>query len=116
MPSLTRLLTLLPPSNPPSPTPEDIFASAPGLIFTDDLQTNHGSPQSTLLYHSARFERDIKLATADPDEEEDRKLFAHYLWNAGVKLAELLGTEGWEVKGEWVLELGAGAIDHNPIP
>ncbi|EMD00657.1 hypothetical protein BAUCODRAFT_55401, partial [Baudoinia panamericana UAMH 10762] len=92
--------------------PEDIFASAPGLIFTDDLRNNHGDPGSTIVYKSKRF-GDIELETADPSIERERQLFSHYLWNAGIKLAELISDEHadggkWSVNGERVLELGAG--------
>ena len=64
----------------------------------------------------------------DPGKEDERKLFAHYVWNAGVLLGEAVagrrewdveedggegGTGGfrkydWNVGGETVLELGAG--------
>lgn len=105
--SLSDLVHLLPPST--SEDPEDIFASAPGLIFTDDLRNSHGSPDSALIYKSSTF-GDIELRTADPQGEEERRLFSHYLWNAGVLLAERVGAgDGeWRVKGERVLELGAG--------
>lgn len=73
-----------------------------------------------------------------PEIEEGRKLFAHYLWNAGVICADAIeeasvaketeqngqqnvgsngGEEGkrthwdrryWDVRGKKVLELGAG--------
>jgi predicted nicotinamide N-methyase len=59
---------------------------------------------------------------AHPDVDEGRKLFAHYLWNASVVVAEGVeqgsrkGTEDvgdwdhrwWDVRGQRVLELGAG--------
>ncbi|EME87717.1 uncharacterized protein MYCFIDRAFT_75560 [Pseudocercospora fijiensis CIRAD86] len=92
--------------------PEDIFASAPGLIFPDDTRDMHGDDRSVLVYKSQRF-GDIELRTANPEQEADRQLFAHYLWNAGIKMAELISNEPdarWTVKGERVLELGAGGI------
>lgn len=90
--------------------PEDIFAAAPGLIFTDDLRNQHGDPGSVIVYKSQRF-GDIELRTADPEGEEERKLFSHYLWNAGIKMAELLSQPDdtrWSVVEQRVLELGAG--------
>ena len=90
--------------------PEDIFACAPGLIFPDDTRNTHGDPDSTIVYKSSRF-GDIELRTADPAAEHERKLFSHYLWNAGIKLAQLISDIGetkWNVAGESVLELGAG--------
>jgi EEF1A N-terminal glycine/lysine methyltransferase len=91
---------------------EDIFSSAKGLLFPDDYQTLYGDPGSTIVYKSKRF-NGIELKTADPDGEDERRLFGHYLWNAGVKMAELISArhEGWEIEGETVLELGAGKMD-----
>ena len=111
MPNLTSLIQIIPPDNEESV--EDIFASAPGLIFTDDLRNQHGDPGSIIIYKSSRF-GDIELTTADPESEDERKLFGHYLWNAGVMMAELLAraedVTTWSVKGKRVLELGAGGI------
>lgn len=96
---------------------EDFFASAPGLLFTDDLRNLHGDPGFLITYKSQRF-GNIELTTADPNGEEERRLFSHYLWNAGILMAErvsgqrLLNDEEkkqWSVDGKSVLELGAGA-------
>lgn len=107
--ALTDLISVIAPDA--DDEPEDIFAAAPGLIFTDDLRNQHGDSGSLLVYKSERF-GNIELRTADPERESDRKLFAHYLWNAGIKLAELMSSEDetWSVKGAKVLELGAGAL------
>ena len=108
MPSLTDLVVILAPEK--DDEPEDIFACAPGLIFTDDLRNLHGSPDGVIIYKSARF-GDVRMRTTDPESESERKLFSHYLWNAGVKMAELIsrGDDGsWSVSQETVLELGAG--------
>lgn len=93
---------------------EDIFSSAPGLIFTDDTRNSHGDSGSTIVYKSARF-GDIELKTADPEGEAERQLFGQYLWNAGILMAKLIsGEEGgdgkWGLKGRKVLELGSGAV------
>ena len=120
---------------PRIPSQEDIFSSALSSLFTDDTQTNHGSPGGSLTYTSPAF-GDITLQIpAHPDVEEGRKLFAHYLWNAGLVTAEGIerasgegpvpvhedgdvegssgGVELWNskwfnMKGKRVLELGAG--------
>lgn len=106
MPSLIDLVRVIPPDR--EDDPEDIFASAPGLIFTDDLRNIHGDPESIVVYTSKRF-GPIELRTADPEGERERRLFSHYVWNASIKLAELISTESdWSVDGETVLELGAG--------
>lgn len=113
--SLTELIREIPATEEDSP--EDIFASAPGFLFTDDLRNQHGDPGSIIVYKSERF-GEISLTTADPNGEEERTLFSHYLWNAGILMAErvsgqrLLNHEEerqWSVKGHDVLELGAGA-------
>ena len=108
---LTSKIHLPPPS---TSTPEDIFSSSLHLLFPNDLNNQHGEPGTSLIYTSPRF-GDIELRLADPKGEENRLLFSHYLWNAGVLVAEFLGGgggdgwgEGWSVKGERVLELGAG--------
>ncbi|KAK6434780.1 hypothetical protein LTR95_009038 [Oleoguttula sp. CCFEE 5521] len=93
--------------------PEDIFAAAPMWLFPDDTINMHGDPESIIVYKSSRF-GDIRLQTADPNGEAERRLFSHYLWNAGVKLSELISQSkvasggAWSVEGEMVLELGAG--------
>ncbi|CAK4031637.1 Hypothetical predicted protein [Lecanosticta acicola] len=103
---LTDLVSVIPPDI--EDEPEDIFAAASGLFF-NDFANQHGGERSTILYKSKKF-GNIELRTADPEREHDRKLFAHYLWNAGIKLAELISgdKEEWTVRDEKVLELGAG--------
>lgn len=117
MPNLTDLVQVIPATE--EEEPEDFFASAPGFLFTDDLRNQHGDPGSVIVYKNGRF-GNLELRTADPEAEDERQLFSHYLWNAAVKLAELMSFEGeddgdrgavdarWSVKGERVLELGAG--------
>lgn len=119
------------------PTPEDILDSIKGSIFTDDLLNQHGdNPDTIIVYKNARY-GNLEFRTADINGEEQRRKFAHYLWNAGVLMGELVGgrpeaqaqadddDEGWK-NGEWwvsveeekkwsvrdesVLELGAGAL------
>ena len=114
MPNLTELVRIVPPNE--IEEPEDVFAFAPGLIFPDDSVNQHGNPDATIVYQSQRF-GDIELKTANVDGEDVRKLFSHYLWNAGIKIAELISQadehdvdQKWSVKDERVLELGAGAL------
>lgn len=120
--------------------PEDIFGSSLGGVFTDDLQNQHGDdPETVIVYKNARH-GNLEFRTADINGEEERRKMAHYLWNAGVLMAELVGggleegqimpvdTNGnecwksrgwwlekeeeklWSVKGESVIELGAGVL------
>lgn len=102
----------------PAEAPEDFFAFAPGFLFTDDLRNLHGDPGDIIVYTSSRF-GELFLTTAEPSKEEERTLFSHFLWNAGLLMAErvsgqrLLSDEErsqWSLEGHSVLELGAGAI------
>ena len=141
--SLPSLISLRRPHDKP-PEPEDIFSSSLSGIFTDDLQNSYGDdPDTVIVYKSEKF-GDLQFRTADVNGEEQRRKFAHYLWNAGILVAELVsgwkeqhecdrdGDSGffgmeencgkekpwvvreeealWSVKGETVLELGAGAL------
>ncbi|KAL9074051.1 MAG: hypothetical protein Q9157_004519 [Trypethelium eluteriae] len=116
------------PDDPEEATdPADIFHDAVGSIFSDDVRDQHGHPSATILYKSEKYGT-LKLKVATPEQELDWRLFAHYLWNAGVKMAILVGGEDekceeegkipamksikgwqWNVAGERVLELGSGA-------
>jgi len=82
-------LIRIPTSETPE-SPEDIFTSALGLIFTDDTQNMHGDPAAGVIYKSKEF-GDVHLTLANPVGEDERKLFAHYLWNASLLLGELMG-------------------------
>jgi hypothetical protein len=114
---------------------EDIYSSTLGTVFKDDLQNQHGDdPDTVIVYKNARY-GDLEFRTADVNGEEQQRKFAHYLWNAGILMAELVGgrpeedtddedgwkngewwidgeeEKKWRVQGERVLELGAGALD-----
>lgn len=113
MPNLVDLVQIIPPDR--EEEVEDIYASVPGFLFPDDLRNHHGDPDSTIIYRSRRF-GDLELKTGDPESKTERSLFSHYLWNAGIKMAELIsieegGPNTWSVEGESVLELGAGAYN-----
>jgi nicotinamide N-methyltransferase len=91
---------------------EDILSSSLGVIFPDDITNQHGDRDNNVIYLSPSL-GPITLTLADPQGEDSRKLFSHFLWNAGLQLAEFI-EEGdvqgrdWSVDGERVLELGAG--------
>jgi len=110
----------------PNPEQEDIFSSSLGTLFTDDIQSSHGVPGQSVIYRSPRY-GDVTLEIPrHPDVEEGRKLFAHYLWNAGLLAADAIEAASnndqevldddkvrwnkryWDVGGKEVLELGAG--------
>lgn len=113
------LSSLIQPLNPSNPSAEDVFSSALRMISPEDVSVLHGDPGSFVTYSSTKF-GNLELKLAEPQTEGERKLFAQYLWNAGVLMAELIGSSGdggedtsrepkkWAVKGERVLELGAG--------
>lgn len=96
-------------SGPETNDPEDILGSALGVIFPDDITNQHGDRDNSVIYLSPSF-GPIELSLADPQGEDSRKLFSHFLWNAGLQLAEFIeeDEEHWPVKGKRVLELGAG--------
>lgn len=100
-----------------NPEAEDVFFSALNMISPDDVSVMHGDPGSSVIYKSKRY-GDLELRLADPQTEDERKLFGQYLWNAGVLLAEYISCMDAEkkcaVKNEKVLELGAGERNHAP--
>jgi hypothetical protein len=104
---LPSLINLRRPLNTPL-EPEDIFGSSLGGIFTDDTQNQHGDdPNTVILYRNAKF-GELELRVADVNGEEQRRKFAHYLWNAGVMMAELVSgrVEGGDLgaNGKGLLE------------
>ncbi|KAE8448140.1 hypothetical protein EG329_009744 [Mollisiaceae sp. DMI_Dod_QoI] len=100
-------------SGPETHDPEDILSSSLGVIFPDDITNQHGDASNSVIYLSPTY-GPLTLSLADPQGEDNRRLFSHFLWNAGLQLAEFIeegeDSEGrtWSVEGEEVLELGAG--------
>ena len=102
------------------PEIEDIFSSSLNALFTDDTQNSHGIPGGTIIYYSPTYGPLTLQVPAHPDADEGRRLFAHYLWNAGVIAASLIETASstppassqdhspFNVSGKSTLELGAG--------
>ncbi|OJJ78539.1 uncharacterized protein ASPGLDRAFT_53583 [Aspergillus glaucus CBS 516.65] len=125
---------------------EDIFEASRTHLFPDNPRLYLGGPGEQLLYNTCwgdltvmvptypslsdqhLEENDIKLTEKDgqPDQvNQARKLFAHYLWNGALVVAEGVedaysnsgeanpkqeeAREIWQGEGERVLELGAGA-------
>lgn len=88
--------------------PEDYLSSSLAVIFPDDITNQHGDAQTSVIYQSPRF-GNIDLQLADPQGDDSRKLFSHFLWNAGLQLAEFIEEDAaWNIEGHKVLELGAG--------
>jgi predicted nicotinamide N-methyase len=101
--------------------------------MTDICRTD-GDADHGLLYTSPHLPHPLPLAVAEVEEEKERVLFSHYLWNSSLLVAELVeaGTLGlgvevgdgceneirvkglapgrvFDVSGLSVIELGAGA-------
>ncbi|KAI9747641.1 MAG: hypothetical protein M1815_004012, partial [Lichina confinis] len=68
---------------------EDVFSDALSLLFPDDVRNQHGLPGSRIVYRSPCY-GEIDLLLADPTEQDDRLLFAHYLWDANILLTDLI--------------------------
>ena len=91
LPSLIRPCT--PPSSssrPPSPT--SVFAGVAINLFLDEERCQHGLPGAAVAYQYSPT-TDIVLQIVDPSTDAEHKLFAQYVWNAGVLLAELIGGQ-----------------------
>lgn len=118
--------------------PEDLFSAFLPHLFPDDAPSFHGDPGQRLLYSSPLYgdleimvpsypgqseKRSEEIAaglSGNNEIEEGRKLFAHFLWSAAMVVAEGIEKDAaaaidgvqnngiWTVKGESVLELGAG--------
>lgn len=103
---------------PADTTPEEIYSNAVGLLFPDNVLTYHGDPGSCVTYLSKRF-GNIELSLVDPYDHGEHVLFAHHIWNSGIQMAEFISQANdpmktekvgrWNVAGEQILELGAGA-------
>ncbi|KAJ5338060.1 hypothetical protein N7452_004788 [Penicillium brevicompactum] len=91
-------------------SPEDLFSA-----FIAHFYPGSGNPSEETVAPQPKGDESINQVDAG------RKLFAHFLWSAGmvvaegVEMADEPGSEGteardiWAVEGESVLELGAGA-------
>lgn len=128
--------------------PEDLFGVFLPHLFPDDAPSFHGDPGQCLLYSSPRYgeleimipsypgqsgKKSEEVAIGLGKEEggsqakEERQLFAHFLWSAGMVVAEGVenadcqatendsvlqkeAREIWSVYGETVMELGAGKL------
>lgn len=116
-------------TGPTEEDPEDILSSSLGVIYPDDVTSLHGDADHGLLYISPHLPRPLGISLSNPQRDEDRRLFSHYLWNSSLLLAEFVeaGTLGlgsdpdgsgspslhppvstFDVTSLAILELGAG--------
>jgi nicotinamide N-methyltransferase len=109
--------------------PEDILSSSLNNLFTDDTRNQYGDSTAKIIYES--IYGNLVFRCADVAKEDQGK-FADSLWNAGILMGEFLGgkhldvrqswpdgkdwwlsddeQKAWSVRGEKVLELGAGEL------
>jgi hypothetical protein len=112
---------------PSDPEPEDILQSWLRALFLDDTQNSHGNPGDNLTYQSPHYgDIEIHLPVHPGHVGVGRHLFAHYIWNAAIFIADRIeeashghkrmiesestdSNQGfWNVRSEKVIELGAG--------
>ncbi|ETS80042.1 hypothetical protein PFICI_07571 [Pestalotiopsis fici W106-1] len=103
--SLTQRLT----SVTVSVDPEDFLGESLGVIFPDDVTTQHGDAANALRYTSPHLPKPFHIRLADPDTEDERRLFSHYLWNASLLLAEFVEAGSLGLKLDKPLGCGASA-------
>ncbi|KAJ4304806.1 hypothetical protein N0V90_000334 [Kalmusia sp. IMI 367209] len=98
---LPSLITLRHPASH-ALSPEDIFESSLGGVFVNDLQNQHGDDPNTVIVYrpSNKQYKELEFRTADVNGEEQRRKFAHYLWNAGILVAELVAGREALVGGD----------------
>lgn len=108
------LSTRLKPPSATSDSPEDILSDSLANLYPDDLPDHHGSPGSYLIYTSPAFpSHDLELHLSDYAGGTERELFAYHVWNASLMLSQCIEDDvdvggRFSVKGEGVIELGAG--------
>ncbi len=89
MPILSSSVELRSLSGSLDQSPEDIFNSGLGAIFSDDAPVMHGDPDTVVIYKSQKY-GPLEFQMADPHGEEVRTKFAHHLWNAGILMAKFI--------------------------
>jgi EEF1A N-terminal glycine/lysine methyltransferase len=97
---------------------EDFLADSLAVIFPDDVMNQHGDAAHILQYTSPHLRAPLHIELADPDSEDDRKLFGHYLWNASLMMAEFVeaGSLGLSLQQGSALALGSGHPDRHSEP
>lgn len=91
MSSLLELVEVLPANNSDNEELEEFLSDAAGIVFPDELRNLHGDPGCVIRYKSPRFGV-LRLCTSDLVSGADRGLFAHYLWNAALLMAQLIAV------------------------
>ncbi|KAM0749134.1 hypothetical protein T439DRAFT_303886 [Meredithblackwellia eburnea MCA 4105] len=85
----------------------DIFGESLLTLF-DHHQPIHGEPNQLFTYTPPSSTGATPLVVRIPPQAKT-ELFAHYVWDAGTRLADRLSLKEINVRGKVVLELGAGA-------
>ncbi|BGP48953.1 hypothetical protein JCM10450v2_004832 [Rhodotorula kratochvilovae] len=99
-----------PPSAPRSPSPDDaldFFADSLESLYDHHVPA-HGDPLQLYTY-TPPASTSLAPVTIRLPPQAVNSLFAHHVWNAELRMSDLLATGELNVEGEDVLELGAGA-------
>ena len=104
-------------TGPETSDPEDLLSDSLGVVFPDDVTNQHGDSHHGLLYTSPYLPNPIQLALAQVENDSDRRLFSHYLWNSSLLLAELIeaGTLGLSLPQPSEELMGSEANDGSSI-
>merc|ERR1712093_259886 len=88
----------------------DIFESSLSAILgTLPVAVTSSSSSKPVNHRSAVSDTRMRLYLSDVQGEDERALQSHLLWPAGVRMAEKIERRELDVRGETVLEIGAGA-------
>lgn len=90
----------------PSPDAVEIFADSLESLY-DHHMPAHGDPLQLYTYRPS--DPATKAFTVRLPPQQVNSLFAHHVWNASLRLADLIADGRLPVRGLSVLEMGAGA-------
>ncbi|BGP00197.1 hypothetical protein RTG_01970 [Rhodotorula toruloides ATCC 204091] len=96
---------------PRSPSPDDALE-----FFADSLESLYdhhmpakGDPLALFTYSPPSSSSRPEPLTVRLPPQQVNELFAHFVWNASLRMADALAEGRLRVEGEQVIELGAGA-------
>lgn len=85
----------------------DIFADSLSMLYDHHVPA-HGDPLQLYTYTPPAGTGASSLTVRLPPQQV-QELFAHHVWNAGLRLADAIAEGRLPTRGETVVELGAGA-------
>ncbi|BGP25325.1 nicotinamide N-methyltransferase [Rhodotorula toruloides] len=96
---------------PRSPSPDDALE-----FFAESLETLYdhhvpakGNPLALFTFTPPSSSAHPEPLTVRLPPQQVNELFAHFVWNSGLRMADALATGRIHIEREQVLELGAGA-------